>query len=112
MKYRIALAAAVCAVALSACAYHAPNAGPKMVYYDGAYGAYYGGFWGSDGVFYYYTDASLTAAKRDDAHHFHEGMQNHREALVEARAQNRAAERVANGLPPEQQSAELRYYVH
>ena len=111
MKLRVTLAAALCAVALSACAYHHPTAGPKMVYYDGAYGAYYGGFWGADGLFYYYTDASLTVAKRDDAHHFHEHMQSG-DSVIASRGRDRNAERVANGEPPLQESAELRHYVH
>lgn len=114
MKRIVMLAAAfACAAALSACAYHSPTGGgPKLVYYDGAYGEYYGGFWGDGGVFYYYTDASLSVAKRDDAHHFLARSNGTRMAMVEARGYNRAAERAANGLPPEQERAELRYYVH
>ena len=37
-------------------------------YYDGSYGAYRGGYWGSDGYFYY-ADAGM-AYRRDDARHF------------------------------------------
>ena len=42
-------------------------------YYDGAYGPFNDGYWGTDGAFYY-SSADGSAWNRDDAHHFRHDM--------------------------------------
>lgn len=102
-----AAAAALCAATLSGCVLHT-SYGPGRLYYDGAYGEFYGGFWGKDGVFYYYTDQARTAAKRDDGRHFRANPQGN-DVQVLATTRDRNAERVANGLPPEPEHPLARY---
>jgi hypothetical protein len=66
---KVLAAAAFGAVLLTGCI-SAPTGGAKVAYYDGAYGEYHGGFWGADGVFHFYADASHAKIVRDEAGHF------------------------------------------
>jgi hypothetical protein len=69
-----------------------PQGGSRYAYYDGSYGQYHGGFWGRDGHFYYYADASQRRFLRDDAGHFQASAQaGYRE--VRARPRERHYER-------------------
>ena len=74
---KIVTAAALGSLLLAGCI-HSPTGGSKVAYYDGAYGEYHGGFWGDDGKFYYFTDASQSKVAQDTAGHFqiaaHHGM--------------------------------------
>jgi len=65
--------AALGAVVLTGCI-SGPTGGAHYGFYDGAYGTYHGGFWGTDGHFYYFTDASRVKVARDDNGHFRPQM--------------------------------------
>ena len=95
--------AAFGALLLTGCV-HDPSGGSHVAYYDGEYGAYHGGFWGENGHFFYYTDASLVNAKRDDAGHFRMGAA-HGFYQVEARPRDYAMQDRVNGAG-QQASAE------
>jgi hypothetical protein len=71
-RVQILSVAAFATMLLTGCI-HDPAGGSHVAYYDGAYGAYHGGFWGENGKFYYYTDASMVAVVRDDQAHFRPG---------------------------------------
>jgi hypothetical protein len=70
MKFTYGMAVAVVGAGLLAGCISAPQGGAKVAYYNGGYGEYHGGFWGTDGVFYFYTDASHVKLVRDDAGNF------------------------------------------
>ena len=89
-------------VALSGCYYYGDgyygrygyngyNRGPYSdAWYDGSYGPYYGGYWGSEGDFYYY-DADRRY-HRDYNHHFrHERFEGARDVRLDR--ENRDYER-------------------
>jgi hypothetical protein len=66
---QMVMVAALGAGLLAGCV-SAPQGGSRFAYCNGEYGQYYGGFWGRDGHFYYYTDASQRKFLRDDAGNF------------------------------------------
>jgi hypothetical protein len=73
-KLAPALCAALAVSMLGACAtgYDGPHHGGAYysdAYYDDSYGAYYDGYWGGDGSFYY-RDTADHPYVRDDAKHF------------------------------------------
>jgi hypothetical protein len=43
---------------------------PYYGYYDGFYGPFYDGYWGTDGFFWYRLSRDGDRYRRDDAHHF------------------------------------------
>ena len=65
------IATAAAAVLLSGCAYtpYPDTAYAVPAYYDGFYGPYWDGYWGADGVFFFY-DVHDHHFHRDDGHHF------------------------------------------
>ena len=66
MKFAYGMAVGVVGAGLLAGCITAPQGGAKVAYYNGAYGEYHGGFWGKDGAFYFYADASQVKIVRDD----------------------------------------------
>jgi hypothetical protein len=70
MKITYAFAVAVVGASLLAGCITSPTGGAKVAYYNGGYGQYHGGFWGKDGVFYFYADPSRVKIVRDDAGNF------------------------------------------
>lgn len=101
MKIISICAAAAFAAGLSGCmsagvAVGDHGAAVGVAYYDDAYGPYYGGYWGEDGYFYYYSDVARVKVVRDNDRHFrHEAAQHFRriEARQERREENREERR-------------------
>lgn len=73
MRKFAALLVLSAAVALSACVYDGYGGAQTPYYYDGYYDGFYGmprgGYWGSDGFFYFLLEASRRY-HRDDGRHF------------------------------------------
>ena len=93
--------AAIAAAALSGCVGAGVTVGGHgaavgVAYYDDAYGPYYGGYWGDDGYFYYYSDATRVKVVRDNDRHFRREAAEHFhriEARRERREENREERR-------------------
>src|SRR5689334_21117946 len=68
------IATAATAILLSACATTPyPAYAGYYGYYDGDYGPYWDGYWGTDGFFYFF-DVHANHFRRDDDHHFRHYM--------------------------------------
>jgi hypothetical protein len=67
----LGLAIASMSVALPACASYGHGQYAYDAYYDDAYGPYYDGYWGDDGLFWYRNRSGHYI--RDDGHHFQHG---------------------------------------
>jgi hypothetical protein len=104
MKVTHAFAAAAFGAALLTGCITAPTGGSLVAHYDGGYGQYHGGFWGRDGHFYYYTDATQSKFVRDNAGHFqpfakvgyHQVRARHRERGYQKRLNQQQAQQAGN----------------